>query len=110
MLAGVAPFVGKTTDELKRKIDSEPPPPLSAFRSDLPPDLEPMILSAIADDPEKRYQSMRSFAEDLQMLAGGVPAPQKAVAAPKTKHMGRRLYSFGRHRFFSRGTYLRNVW
>ncbi len=83
MLAGVAPFVGKTTDELKRKIDSEPPPPLSAFRSDLPSDLEPMILSAIAADPEKRYQSMRSFAEDLQMLAGGVPAPQKAAAAPK---------------------------
>lgn len=83
MLAGVVPFIGKTTAELKLKQDSEPPPPLSAFRSDLPPDLEPMILSAIASDPEKRYQSMRAFAEDLELLSGGVPVTQKAAAAPK---------------------------
>ena len=83
MLAGALPFAGKTTNELKLKHDSEPPPPLSAFRSDLPPDLEPMILSAIATDPERRYQSMRAFAEDLELLSGGMAVPQKAAAAPK---------------------------
>ncbi len=83
MLTSVVPFVGKTTNELKLKQDSEPPAPLSAFRSDLPPDLEPMILSAIAVDPERRYQSMRAFAEDLELLSGGVPVQQKAAAAPK---------------------------
>ena len=51
MLAGVVPFVGKTTAELIQKQESEPPPPLSAFRSDLPADLEPMILTAMAIDP-----------------------------------------------------------
>lgn len=80
MLAGAVPFAGKTTKELRLKQDSEPPAPLSAFRDDLPPDLEPMILSAIAIDPEKRYQSMRAFAEDLELLSGGVSVPQRVAA------------------------------
>src|ERR1043166_967077 len=75
MLAGVVPFTGNSANELKLKHESEPPAPLSAFRDDLPPDLEPMILSAIATDPERRYQSMRAFAEDLELLSGGVAVP-----------------------------------
>ncbi len=83
MLAGNVPFTGKNTAELKQKHDSEPPAPLSAFRSDLPADLEPMILSAMAADPEKRYPTMSAFAEDLELISGGVVAPRKAAAAPK---------------------------
>lgn len=87
MLAGVVPYTGKSTADLKLKQDSEPPPPLSAFRSDLPPDLEPMILSAIATDPDRRYQSMRSFAEDLELLSGGVPVPEKTVVASASRNL-----------------------
>jgi len=83
MLTGVVPYAGKTTNELKQKHDAEPPASLSSFRNDLPPDLEPMILSAIAIEPEKRYQSMRAFAEDLELVSGGIAVPQKAAAAPK---------------------------
>jgi len=84
MLAGVVPFIGNTAAELKKKQDSEPPPPMSAFRADLPPEIEPMILSAIAIDPERRYQTMKAFAEDLELLSGGVAKPVVAAAeAPK---------------------------
>ena len=85
MLAGVAPVEGKTTAEVKLKREQEPPPPLSAFRRDLPDDLEPMILSAMALDPERRYPTMAAFAEDLQLLSGGVAAPavKTATATPK---------------------------
>ena len=83
MLAGVVPFTGKNAAELKQKHDSEPPAPLSAFRSDLPADLEPMILSAMAADPEKRYPTMSAFAEDLELVSGGVAAPKKTAAAPR---------------------------
>lgn len=86
MLAGVAPVEGKTTAEVKQKREQEPPPPLSAFRRDLPDDLEPMILSAMALDPDRRYPTMAAFAEDLELLSGGTPAPAvapAAVAAPK---------------------------
>lgn len=88
MLTGVVPFIGKTTAELKQKQDSEPPPPLSAFRADLPADVEPIILSAIASDPEKRYPTMKAFAEDLELLTSGVGKPASAVttAATEKKH------------------------
>ena len=85
MLAGVAPVEGKTTTEVKLKREVEPPPPMSAFRRDLPADLEPMILSAMALDPERRYPTMAAFAEDLQLLSGGVTAPvvEAVAAAPR---------------------------
>jgi len=81
MLAGQVPHNGKTTNELKLKQESEPLVSLMAFRGDLPPDLEPMLWSAMAVEPERRYQSMRAFAEDLELLSGGVVVPKKAVAA-----------------------------
>lgn len=83
MLAGEVPFNGKTTAELSKKQESEPPPPLSAFRADLPTDLEPIILSAMANDPARRYQTMDAFAEDLEHLTGTVAAPVVAAATPK---------------------------
>ncbi|MFN0279467.1 MAG: serine/threonine protein kinase [Pyrinomonadaceae bacterium] len=85
MLAGSVPFTGKNTAELKQKQDFEPPAPLLASRSDLPADLEPMILSAIAADPEKRYQTMAAFAEDFNLVSGEAPSPNKtkAAAAPR---------------------------
>lgn len=81
MLTGVVPFTGRTGAELKEKQFSGPPPALSAFRVDLPSDLEPIILSALAADPEKRYQTMQAFAEDLQMLTIGSPKPAASAAA-----------------------------
>ena len=84
MLAGEVPFHGKTAKELKVKQDQEPPPPLVGFRDDLPADLEPMILSAIAADPERRYPTMSAFAEDLELLSGGAPAKAVAAAAATT--------------------------
>ena len=81
MLAGVAPVEGKTIEEVKLKREQEPPPPLSAFRRDLPADLEPMILSALALDAERRYPTMAAFAEDLDLLSGGTPAPAVTATA-----------------------------
>ncbi len=85
MLTGVVPYTGKNTSELKIKQESEPPAPLSAFRNELPADMEPMILSAMAADPERRYQTMAAFAEDLELVSGGTAEPKKteAAAAPK---------------------------
>jgi hypothetical protein len=83
MLSGEAPFEGKSAAEVLAKQD-EPPPPLSAFRKDLNPEIEPIILSAIATDPERRYQKMSAFAEDLDTLASRVGGPTKAAAAGAT--------------------------
>jgi serine/threonine-protein kinase len=83
MLAGEPPFDAVTAAEVLAK-QNEPPPPLSAFRKELNPEIEPIILSAIATDPERRYQKMSAFAEDLDILASRVGASTKAAAATAT--------------------------
>ncbi|MGB7200956.1 MAG: protein kinase [Pyrinomonadaceae bacterium] len=80
MLSGEAPFEGDTVSEVLAK-QNEPPSPLSAFRKDLNPEIEPIILSAIATDPERRYQKMSAFAEDLDTLATRVGGVTKSAAA-----------------------------
>lgn len=83
LLAGTVPYEGATAADILKKQNSEPPPPISAFRRDLHPEIEPIVLSAMAVDPERRYQTMSAFAEDLDILAGrlGSPVAEKAVAA-----------------------------
>ncbi len=80
MLSGVLPFEGKTAAEVQAKVSNEPPPPLSAFRKDLNPEIEPIILTAMAMNAERRYQTMAAFAEDLDLLSNRI-APTKSVAA-----------------------------
>ena len=80
MLSGVLPFEGKDAAEIQTRRLSEPPPPLSAFRKDLNPEIEPVILTSIAAVPERRYQTMAAFEEDLALLSARI-APEKAKAA-----------------------------
>ncbi len=84
LLAGSVPYEGPTAADILKKQNSEPPPPISAFRRDLNPEIEPIVLSAMAVDPERRYQTMAAFAEDLEILAGRIGSPvtqEKAMAA-----------------------------
>ncbi len=87
MLSGSVPYDGTTTADILAKQNSEPPPPLSAFRDDVNPEIEPIVLSAMAASPERRYQTMAAFAEDLEILSGrlGVPAKAAATAGGKSK-------------------------
>ncbi|MBK9163063.1 MAG: serine/threonine protein kinase [Acidobacteria bacterium] len=74
MMAGTVPFSGeKPTDVLLKHIE-EPPPPLSAFRSDLPPTLEPVILKALSKSPEMRQQSGAELMGELSAAFGDSPA------------------------------------
>lgn len=81
MLGGVVPFEGSTAADILVRQNSEPPPPLSAFSRDLHPEIEPIVLSAMALDPDRRYPNMAAFAEDLQILAGRLGTPTSATAA-----------------------------
>lgn len=81
MLAGEVPFAGeKPTDVMLRHIE-EPPPPLSAFRKDLPAELEPIVLKALAKNPDMRYQNVDEILADLEPLASGTVQKTKAKAA-----------------------------
>lgn len=81
MLAGEVPFAADTPTELLTKQAENPPAPLSAFRTDLPDAVEPVILKALAKNPEMRYQTAQEFTDDLNRAAnnfGGTIAVQNA--------------------------------
>jgi serine/threonine protein kinase len=64
-LAGSAPFIGESASDVMMRQIEEPPPPLSSFRTDLPAWLEPVILQAMAKNPDARYQTIDAFVNDL---------------------------------------------
>ncbi len=70
MLAGEVPFAGATQTDVMLKHSQEPPPPLSAFRHDLPAGLEGVMLKALAKNPEMRYQTADEFSDDLSRISG----------------------------------------
>lgn len=82
MVGGTLPYEANSAADIKAKQENEPPAPLTAFRKDLGPEIEPIILSAMSVDPDRRYQTMREFAEDLDLLGSrlGVPASDAAAA------------------------------
>src|SRR5213595_1105599 len=57
MLTGSVPFTGDTPLEIAMKHLSEIPVPPSEVRSDVPEDLDLVVLRALAKDPEDRYQT-----------------------------------------------------
>lgn len=79
MLAGSVPFAGETAGEVMLRQIDEPPPPLSSFRTDLPAWIEPVILQAMAKDPDARYRSVDAFVNDLSN-ASAVPTAVVADA------------------------------
>jgi serine/threonine protein kinase len=81
MLAGEPPFSGDRPSDVMLKHTEEAPPPLSAFRSDVPPAIEPVLLKALAKDPDLRYQTAVEFADDLARGAEGQPALAAAASA-----------------------------
>jgi serine/threonine protein kinase len=65
LLCGRLPFEGANTMSVIYQIvntDAEPP---SAHREGVPPELEAIVLRAIAKDPAVRYPSWESFGQDL---------------------------------------------
>ena len=65
MLTGEVPFSAETVTDLMLKKSEELPAPLSAFRNDVPADVEPVILKALSKNPAARQQSAAEFVVEL---------------------------------------------
>jgi serine/threonine-protein kinase len=90
MLAGEVPFTGETATDVMLKHAQEPPLSMSAFRSDLPNEIEAIVQRALAKIPENRYQSANDLADALNratVYAGrasdGVAAHAVAATQPQ---------------------------
>lgn len=82
MLSGQLPFNGSNIGEIMMKQATQPPPSLSSFRQDMPEQLEPIVLSALAKNRDLRYQSMGEVLADLSALSEvTLVSPTKAGAA-----------------------------
>ncbi len=79
MLAGEVPYAADTPTALLLKQAENPPAPLSAFRTDLPDAIEPIILKALAKNPELRYQSAHEFTDDLNRAVGNFGGTETIV-------------------------------
>lgn len=65
MLAGQAPFTGKTPDALAARHLAEDPPSLHAVRTSVPTELERVIGRALAKTPADRFRTAAEFQEAL---------------------------------------------
>ena len=89
MLTGVLPFDGRTPLEILMKHVQEVPVPPSKRRPELgiPPELDAVVLKALAKDPADRYASaveMKAALPEGSILPGGFasgPLPSAAAAA-----------------------------
>jgi serine/threonine protein kinase len=86
MLAGEVPFKAANASELMMKHAQEPPPPLSAFRQDLPAGIEPLILQALAKNPDMRHQNAAELLDDLNRVSRSL-ADAPTVVKPSNSNL-----------------------
>ena len=67
LAAGKLPFYGERMDLLRLHVEAEPAVPSSINKS-IPPELDAIILRAIAKSPDDRFASAAEFAEALRAL------------------------------------------
>ncbi len=97
-VTGKLPFAGATMFDLMRAHVEDAPPRPTDLRPDLPPGFEDVILTALAKDPARRFQSAAAMANALETASGilgsgewraastGDPAPRsrRGTARPET--------------------------
>ncbi|MDQ3778348.1 MAG: protein kinase, partial [Actinomycetota bacterium] len=71
LLTGKLPFTGETPLEIAMKHLSEVPKSPSSLRPEISPDLDMIVLRALAKDPEDRFQSAEEMERELARVAGG---------------------------------------
>ncbi|MEP7224459.1 MAG: PASTA domain-containing protein, partial [Actinomycetota bacterium] len=84
LLTGEVPFSGDTPVEIAMKHLSTVPEPPSAKRSDIPRDLDMVVMRALGKDPSERYQSAEEMDADLRRINRGVaisPVTEEAATA-----------------------------
>jgi eukaryotic-like serine/threonine-protein kinase len=82
LLTGRPPFVGESPVSVAYQHVREQPAPPSTFDPDIPPEVDAVVLKALAKDREDRYQSAAEMRQDIHRVLSGqqVTAPMAAIA------------------------------
>ncbi|WP_186139312.1 serine/threonine-protein kinase [Burkholderia gladioli] len=85
MLTGRCPFAGSSAAVMRQVLDETPAPP-SSLAPELPPELDAMVLQALAKDPGQRHASAQHWRGEvlalLETLAARLDPDQTIVLAP----------------------------
>jgi beta-lactam-binding protein with PASTA domain/predicted Ser/Thr protein kinase len=82
LLTGKVPFTGETPVEIAMKHLSQVPPAPSTIRSEIPRDLDLVVLRALAKEPADRYRSAKELDRDLELVGrGDAVGPETEEAA-----------------------------
>jgi serine/threonine protein kinase/Tol biopolymer transport system component len=68
MVAGCAPFAGRSSSDVIASILQKEPAPLARYSSDVPPELQWMVSKALRKDRDERYHSAKELLGDLKNL------------------------------------------
>jgi serine/threonine protein kinase len=101
MVTGRVPFEGETPLGIAMKHKSEEPKDPKELNTQLPEDLNLVILRCLEKDREKRYQSAGEVRAELTRIEKGIPTTE--IEIPKRKPITSReiTVTFG---------YNRNIW
>jgi serine/threonine-protein kinase len=72
LLTGEVPFTGESPVEIAMRHLSDTPRPPSLLRPEVPPDLDMIVLRALAKSPEDRFQTAEEMDAELGRVAQGV--------------------------------------
>ena len=93
MLTGQVPFTGESPVEIAMKHLSDTPRPPSLLRPDIPPDLDMVVLRALAKNPEDRFQTAEEMDVELDRVAAGVGVTAETADAATAVLSGTALAS-----------------
>jgi len=83
LLTGRPPFVGDSAVAVAYQHVREDPTPPSQLDPDITPDLDAVVLKAMAKNPANRYDSAAGFGADLARIAAG----RRVAATPVLRHV-----------------------
>ncbi|GAA1104205.1 Stk1 family PASTA domain-containing Ser/Thr kinase [Nocardioides dubius] len=81
LLTGRPPFVGDSPVAVAYQHVREPATPPSTFDTELPPEVDAIVMKALAKRLEDRYQSAAAMRTDIERYLAGRPVAAPAVAA-----------------------------
>ena len=76
MVTGHNPFATKNATDTIIAISTQAPPPMARFAAEVPFELEMIVGKCLEKEPERRYQSARELAIDLDHLQRSLQASE----------------------------------
>ena len=87
LLTGRPPFVGDSPVSVAYQHVREQAQPPSALDEDLTPEIDAIVMKALAKDLDERYPSAAAMKDDIDRYLAGQPVEAPAVAAAATTYL-----------------------